>query len=271
MSDTTEQQPGKDQNLNNSSEEQEVSGTDVEQLLQQEDPGFFETLKEIAKEKLSMDFSDEDSKDVKSNEVVETSIKEISSKVLSVKGLSEIAKNSFQSITGQKSKNFIFLGLGFGILVFIGLLIWQKDRILQLVSAKPFFLTSYNEISSSVYDFQASEPLIDNIRLTQNLYLLPKIVVNLKKISTDNSLTNPMLAVEFVLQGNNNETLVEAKNRQAEILNDIQLFLNDLTFSQAEEMSKTQQLQLAVLNQVNRILKTGDINKIYVKTFILKH
>ena len=80
-----------------------------------------------------------------------------------------------------------------------------------------------------------------------------------------------MLAVEFVLQGNNNETLVEAKNRQAEILNDIQLFLNDLTFSQAEEMSKTQQLQLAVLNQVNRILKTGDINKIYVKTFILKH
>lgn len=271
MSDITEQQTDNNQATEQSGQEVEVSGQAVEQLLQEEDPGFFDTLKEIAKEKLSMDFSDEDSKDGQSNEVVETSIKEISVKALSVKGLSEIAKSSFQSITGKKSKSYIFLGFGCGLLLLIVLLIWQKNNIQDFFLAKPLFQTSFKEASNQEYDFEVTEPLIGNVKLTQNLYLLPKIVVNLKKTASDDSLTTPMLAVEFILQGNNNESLVEAKNRQAEILNDVQFLLNEHTFSEIEEMNKSQQLQNLVLNQINSILKTGDINKVFVKTFILKH
>lgn len=133
------------------------------------------------------------------------------------------------------------------------------------------FIATMEDVATGTYHYdpsEATELFYNNIRSVPNLFLIPKIVTNIK--ASSQSGETPMLAVEFFAEGFTPEVIIEMKDREPALRDLAQRTLEDFSFDELETSAGKQKMTLVLMRELNRILTTGQIKAIRIKTLILK-
>lgn len=94
---------------------------------------------------------------------------------------------------------------------------------------------------------------------------LGRIVVNLKPSP---GIPNPMGAFEFYLGLDSNETAIEIKDREKEVLDLTQRTLEDFTYLEVMSPNTQKRVWARIRDNINEILNQGRVQKVYVKTML---
>ncbi|WP_374021226.1 flagellar basal body-associated FliL family protein [Bdellovibrio bacteriovorus] len=133
------------------------------------------------------------------------------------------------------------------------------------------FIGSFADWSQGKYQYDPKaemESFYDSTRTTQNILLMKKMVVNLKRSSE--SGPNPMGAFEFYVEGTASEVVVEIKDREPEVEDLFLRTIEETTFDQASSGKGKQLLCERLRKEVNKILTKGYVRRIFIKTAIIK-
>ncbi len=177
-------------------------------------------------------------------------------------------QKAFASLSLIRKLIFIFF------LVICGLLVVLVRMYLKggfLPSKTELFLNDLSKVSTQVYSYDSShdlEPFYENLRVAQNLFLIPKLLVNIKPSSKSGK--NPMAAFEFFLQGVSPEVVVELKDREVEFKDAIARTTEDFDFDVLDTIQGKKLLCDRIKKEVNLRLTTGKVRQVLIKTVILK-
>lgn len=158
--------------------------------------------------------------------------------------------------------------------IFVGALLAAGYYVLQgklIPKDKDLFIANFADLGAeiTVYDpVDRQELFYDNVRSTPNLFLIPKMVLNIK--ASPNSGENPMLAVEFFAEGMSPEVILELKDREPYFRDMMQRRMEDYTFDFLESRPGKQDLSATLLKDLNRSLTQGQLRALRIKTIILK-
>lgn len=155
--------------------------------------------------------------------------------------------------------------------VFTGLFIFRSMTSGVIKINDDLFLPSLEKVadSSTTYDpVNETEPFYENLRVSNNLLLITRMVVNIKQ--SPNSGPNPMGAFEFYVEGSTPEVVVEAKDREVEIRDRMQRALEEMTFDMVDSAEGKEFMLERLKKEVNVLLTTGKIKRIFIKTAIIK-
>lgn len=133
------------------------------------------------------------------------------------------------------------------------------------------FIRSMSDWATQKYQFDPKrevEPFYDSTRTAQNVFLLQKMVVNLRRSAE--SSTNPMGAFEFYVEGAASDVVVEIKDREAEVEDLFLRTLEEMTFEQASSGEGKQILCDRLRKEINKILTKGYVRRVFIKTAIIK-
>lgn len=136
---------------------------------------------------------------------------------------------------------------------------------------KDLFLTNVEDIASESFEYQPGEDqelFYDNLRSMPNLFLLPKIVANIRP--SHNSESNPMVAVEFFAETFTPEVMFELKDREPLIRDVAQRAVEEFSFDELESPQGKQKLTQVVSRELNRVLTKGQLKSLRLKTIVLK-
>lgn len=141
----------------------------------------------------------------------------------------------------------------------------------MLAPPKSPFLSSLEEWAVSVDGYNPEtevESFYDSTKVVQNVFSLNRIVANVKRSTSSGE--NPMVAFEFILEGNSSDAVIEVKDREAEVRDLFQRIIEGMSFDQLASSEGKLQLADALRRASNRVLTNGKIRRIYIKTAIVK-
>jgi flagellar basal body-associated protein FliL len=133
------------------------------------------------------------------------------------------------------------------------------------------FIPSMERLATEVFEYDPeteTEPFYDNLRASSNIFLLPKMVVNLRKSAHSGS--NPMGAFEFFLEAMAAEVSIELKDREVEMRDLVQRVVEEFTFDQVDSTDGKRAICEKLKKEINAQLTTGKLKKVWIKTVILK-
>jgi flagellar basal body-associated protein FliL len=173
----------------------------------------------------------------------------------------------FSKMTAQRKLAMYGL-IALGIVTVTYFVMISKYSLIQ--KDEPLFLTSFEGVAEQKFEFdpKTDEPFYENLRIGSHMLHFPKMVVNIKKSA--NSGDNPMVAVEFYIEGFSQEVVIELKDREPEFRDDIQRNLEDFSFDQLDSPAGKQLLQETLRLNLNRKLSTGRVKRVLIKTFVIK-
>lgn len=224
--------------------------------------------------------------------------------------LAGIAIKNRLLVLGQRSKKFLMHGLperiGYlwsqfkfllGELVktyhrFAGLSLFQKSALfgsLTLAVAAVFFLTLTLRdqwLSRFVPELPRSlasaGEIIGKVKSKQDLMSfeaafpdkefqvqLPKLIVNLKPDSKSGSL--PMGAFEFYLGLDTQDTAVEVRDREKEVIDHVQRAVETMTYSQVMSTNGKAIMKNRIRDSLNLMLNRGRVTGVYISTMVTHH
>jgi len=132
-------------------------------------------------------------------------------------------------------------------------------------------MTSFTQMAEKEWDIsedESRETFYNSSRIPKNIFKLKKIVVNIQP--SPGSGPNPMVALEISLEGGSSEVLLEIKDREGEVLDQVQRTVEGYTFEDLNEADGKKEMTEKVRSTVNRLLTLGKIRKAYIQGFILK-
>lgn len=176
--------------------------------------------------------------------------------------------NTFKDYSLIKKLLFIGLILVTGVSVFLVYKIGTKGL---LPADENLFIGSMTEWAQGKYLHEPSaqqESFYESTRTSQNILLLKKLVANLKRSA--NSGENPMGAFEFYVEGTVSEVVIEIKDREPEIEDLFLRTIEETTFDQVSSGEGKRALCDRLRKEVNKILTTGFVRRIFIKTAIVK-
>lgn len=159
----------------------------------------------------------------------------------------------------------IFLSLFlvyFLYLTFKGEVIPEKSSI---------FVNTIEEGSDLVFTFSAKEqfePFYDSTRVNQNVMALRRIIVNIRP--SKDSGPNPMASIEFFIEGNSSEVVVEMKDREYQVLDRIQRIIEEMNYNELDSPEGKQKLLERVRKELNSFLTRGKVKRLFFKNAVIK-
>ena len=225
---------------------------EVDDILTQEDPEFLKQLEDIKIDSGLVDLS-------------------IMGQILGIDhrrsfNLLIFFKRPFELSTNPKP--VLVFWFSFLVAIFAGKYLWS---IRTNLFEENLFLNSYAEIGGDLRDFNPNdevESFYDNLRFAKNLVTISAMHVNLKP--SENSGTNPMLAIEITAEGLSADAIIEIKDREAEFKDMLLRLTEDKNYDELVEA----QGKLALCDQyrdlLNAYLTRGQVRKILLKSFVIK-
>lgn len=156
--------------------------------------------------------------------------------------------------------------LGFAIFVFYFGVIKKR-----LFHNEELFITSLLGQADQIWDLKPedyNDYFYNTVRIPKNIFNLRRMVINVKP--SENSGSNPMVALELSLEATSREALVEIKDREGEILDRVQRSLEEMTYDEISGEGGRDQIEDRVRNQVNSILTLGKIRSVFIVGSIFK-
>lgn len=284
------------------SEENLLSVEDLDKLISQESPGLTRALEDLQNEKLEVQFdtlNPETMLDLVESQSFKGRLRRalfllkakarLSLQTLGqtlqtgaqwcwkrLKDLGGFLKESLSSFKDffsslKVKQKILFLSL----LVLMGLTSFYVFKMLTtgwLHEAPPPFLASLESWASPdgiyEYDPQEVEPFYDSSRTTQNLFKLKKMVVNIR--ASESSGSNPMAAIEFFVEGNSLEAIVEVKDRESEVRDLFQRDIEEYSYDQLTSSEGKRSLRERLKRSLNQTLTEGRIRNVFINDVILK-
>lgn len=159
------------------------------------------------------------------------------------------------------------------VVLFIGALVFAYFAFVKksLFFNQELFITSLDVMAEKTWEISVDEPLetfYNTSKIPKNIFKLKKIVVNI--LPSENSGPNPMVAFEFSLEGNSTEVLLEIKDREGEILDQVQRTIEAYSFDELDDMEGKRMVTDKVRSAINRLLTLGKIRNVYIQGIILK-
>jgi hypothetical protein len=162
----------------------------------------------------------------------------------------------------------------FGILLLVvgtGFFIYRSMTQGVIPIKNELFIPSMERYATEVFEYDPEtevEPFYENLRVSGNILLIPKMVVNLRKSA--HSGENPMGAFEFFIEGMAPEVAIEVKDREIEIRDLMQRAIEEFNFDQVESPEGKKSVTDKLRKEINAVLTTGKIKKVWIKTIIVK-
>jgi hypothetical protein len=181
--------------------------------------------------------------------------------------ISESQRN-FRYLSWKRKLSF------FGILALMGgtgFFIYRSFTHGVIPMETELFIPTMERLATEVSEYDPEtevEPFYDNLRVSGNILLIPKMVVNLRKSA--HSGDNPMGAFEFYTEGIAPEVPLEIKDREIEIRDLMQRVTEEFTFDQIDSPEGKRLLCDRLKREVNAVLTTGKLKKVWIKTVIVK-
>lgn len=164
----------------------------------------------------------------------------------------------------------VFFGM-IGLAGFTGLFIYRSMTTGVIAIDDDLFLPSLEKVADETITYdpdKETEAFYENLRVSNNLLLITRMVVNLKPSGESGS--NPMGAFEFYVEGSSPEVVVEAKDREVEIRDRMQRALEELTFDFVDSAAGKEMMLEKLKKEINSLLTTGKIKRVFIKTAIIK-
>lgn len=187
-------------------------------------------------------------------------------------------KNFFGSVKAILKKFSSFSGLQkltvffcFALAIFVALFIHRFSTKGILTQKVQLFTPQLDELASEVHTVEVGEPMssfFDSPRVSQNVMSLKRMVVNIR--SSDNSGPQPMVAVEFFIEGYAPEVVIEVKDREAEVQHLFQRVIESFSYDELDSAKGKKNLQDRLRDRINQILTQGNVKRVFFKNFILK-
>lgn len=155
--------------------------------------------------------------------------------------------------------------------VFTGVFVYRSMTKGVLPGDEEFLIASLEEWSVQSYKYDPEtemDSFYDSPRTIQNIMALPKTIVNLRP--SQGSGPNPMLAVEFFLEGLSPEAIIEVKDRETEFRDLFQRTLEELSYGDIDSAEGKQQLTEKLRQVLNTNLTKGKIRRVFIKELVLK-
>ena len=159
----------------------------------------------------------------------------------------------------------------FILTIFTGIFVYRSWTHGVISKGEDLFIQSFEKVADKVYTYDSatdSEPFYENLRSESNVFMIPKLVVNIKK--SKNSKDNPMAAFEFIVEGWTPEAILEFKHREVEFRDLIQRTIEEFTFDQLESSEGKKVMCQQIQKAVNSKLATGQLKRVLIKTAIVK-
>lgn len=140
-----------------------------------------------------------------------------------------------------------------------------------LIPKSEFFVASMSDWAHEKYLYDPEtqvEPFYDSTRTSQNILLLKKMIVNLRRSSE--SGPTPMGAFEFYVEGSASEVVVEVKDREPEVYDLFARTIEEMTFDQISSGEGKKLLCDRLRHEMNKILTKGLVRRVFIKTAIVK-
>jgi len=99
--------------------------------------------------------------------------------------------------------------------------------------------------------------------------LLKKAIVNLRR--DDTSGPNPMGVFELYLGVDSQDTAIEVKHRELEILDIVQRAIENFSYTEVNSVVGKIRVKSAVRDRVNEILNQGRVFQVYYNTVVINH
>lgn len=232
--------------------EEEALLSEVDSILSEEDPDFVNQLTQIKIDSGLVDLSIMD-------EILGSGKKSRLNFFAFMKRPFEVTTNPKQVIAFW----LIFL------ISFIAIkLAWQnKDAIFN----ENLFLNSYAELGSELTDFNPNnevESFYDNLRFAKNLVSISPMRVNLRP--SENSGSNPMLAIEVTVEGLSADEIIEIKDREAEFKDMLLRLTEEKNYDELVEAQGKITLCEEYRDLLNAYLTRGQVRKVLLKSFVIK-
>ena len=158
----------------------------------------------------------------------------------------------------------VFFAITVGVVIYISI---QKSWIPAL--SEPLY-TSLEEVADEVSEGGSNEylkSLYQAFPQQEHFVQLDKAVVNLKRT---NNYTIPMAAMEFYLELDSTDTAIEIKDREKQVIDSIQRTVEQFTYEELRTKPGISKMKAAVRYGINTLLNQGRVNKVHLKTFIIK-
>ncbi len=189
-----------------------------------------------------------------------------------LKSLIFLLKRNYVFIKESSWKNKILM-IAFVVLIFLFIALIQllyKGSLPGFISKK-HFIGSMAEVANGelFIDIEESyEGFFDSYRYKRNVFLLPRVIVNLRP--SQGSTDNPMGIFEFYIVGMSAEPLIEIKNREHEILDYLQRVIEEYSYDQLNKISGKESLKKLIVRELNTHLSSGRVKETFIKTIVLK-
>ncbi len=175
-------------------------------------------------------------------------------------------KRPFEFTTNPKP--VIIFWLVFLVSIVVTTLAWQnKDSIFN----ESLFLNSYAELGTELTNFNPNsevESFYDNLRFAKNLVSISPMHVNLRP--SENSGSNPMLAIEITAEGLSADAIIEIKDREAEFKDMLLRLTEEKNYDELVEAQGKLILCEQYRDLLNAYLTRGQVRKILLKSFVIK-
>lgn len=226
--------------------------SEVDSILSQEDPDFLNQLTQIKIDSGLVDLSIMD-------EILGSNKKSHSN-------LFAFMKRPFEFTTNPKQV-IIFWLIFLGSIVVIKLAWQNKNAFFN----ENLFLNSYAELGTELTDFNPNsevESFYDNLRFAKNLVSISPMYVNLRP--SENSGSNPMLAIEITVEGLSADAIIEIKDREAEFKDMLLRLTEEKNYDELVETQGKLTLCEQYRDLLNAYLTRGQVRKVLLKSFVIK-
>lgn len=235
-----------------SAAEEEALLSEVDSILSEEDPDFLNQLSQIKIDQGLVDLSIMD-------EILGSDKKTSLNLIAFMKRPFEFTTNPKQVIAFW----FIFL-----ISIIAIKLAWQNKGA---IFNENLFLNSYAELGTDLTDFNPNsevESFYDNLRFAKNLVSISQMHVNLRP--SENSGSNPMLAIEITAEGLSADAIIEIKDREAEFKDMLLRLTEEKNYDELVEAQGKLALCEQYRDLLNAYLTRGQVRKVLLKSFVIK-
>lgn len=237
------------------SKDEVASLEDIDQMLNEEDPEFFRQIADIHVESSAGDLS-------------------IMDEVITKLGQSEQKRIQWRfhfrnlfSVKDDPKKNLFFWFLA----TFAFAIIFFGSKVSNYYFSQSLFLRSFAEWNDDVHSYNPlteAEPFYDNPRFAKNLITLSKMFTNVKP--SENSGTNPMLALELSVEGMSAEVVIEIKDREAEFKDILLRKAEEYSYDELASADGKKILLANFTTLINTNLSQGQVRRSMIKSIILK-
>lgn len=175
---------------------------------------------------------------------------------------------SFKGYSLLKKLSLLGLVVATGV---AGFVLYRVSTKGLLPHREDLFVRSLADWSSQKYQYDPkteTEPFYDSTRAAQNIFLMKRMVVNLRR--SGEAGANPMGAFEFYVEGAASDVVVEIKDREAEVEDLFLRTIEEMTFDQVSSAEGKQALCERLRKEVNKVLTKGYVRRIFIKTAIVK-